>query len=80
MSSFCFYGPLAFTVYAILTRASWSDQVWLPLSALFIAMGIFGLVFALHDYRLRADYYHLFLIAGNAVIAILYILNFAVFM
>ena len=80
MSSFCFYGPLAFTVYAMLKRASWSDQVWLPLSVLFIAMGIFGMVFALHDYRRRADGYNLFLIAGNAVIAVLYILNCVAYM
>lgn len=77
MASVCCFIPLAFTLYAALTRLTLSGDTWLIISLLFIVMGVFGLVFALHDYKRQADKYRLFLVAGNAVVVILYILNCA---
>lgn len=62
-------------LFALLARLTLSGDMWLYISLLFIVMGVLGLVFALHDYRRRADKYRLFLVAGNAVVVILYILN-----
>ena len=75
MTSVCCFIPLAFMLFALLARLTLSGDMWLYISLLFIVMGVLGLVFALHDYRRRADKYRLFLVAGNAVVVILYILN-----
>lgn len=80
MASVCCFIPLAFTLYAALTRLTLSGDTWLIISLLFIVMGVFGLVFALHDYKRRADKYRLFLVAGNAVVVILFILNCVAYM
>lgn len=80
MASFCCYFSLAFTLYAILSQLTLTGELWIGISLLFIAIGVFGFVFALHDYRLRSSKYNLFLIAGNAIIIIFYLLNIVVYM
>ena len=80
MASVCCFIPLVFILFALLTRLTLSGDMWLAISLVFIVMGVFGLVFALHDYRRRADKYRLFLVAGNAVVVILSMLNCVAYM
>lgn len=80
MATFCCYFSLAFTLYAILSQLTLSGDIWISISLLFIAIGVFGLVFALHDYKHCSGKYNLFLIAVNAITIIFYLVNLVVYM